>query len=555
MLIGDQGIINQASGMMIMCNLEPISTLSDGGFHFLYVLSDALQEKEFSKRAAELKEGVRKMVEQKMDPLEKLELVDLLQRLGVSYHFEDEIQHVLEHIYTSSCWCNGDQDLYATALQFRLLRQHGYKVPQDVFCGFMDDQGNFKRTLREDTKGILSLYEATYLCMEGESIMEAAQRFCTKHLREIQNMNILDQDLVEHALEMPLYWRMQRFEARWFISVYEKRQNMKPVLLEFAKMDYNMVQAKYLEELKQMSRWNKDIRLAEKMSFARDRLVEGFLWAMGFTPDPQFEYCRKISTKLSVLLTILDDLYDVYGSLDELEIFTDVVQRWDVNAAETLPEYMKICFLAIFNSMNELGYDVLKDQGLSIISNIRKQWANLCKFYLLEVKWNLGGYAPSLDEYLDTAFITNTGPLLLMHAYFCITNPINIEDLQHLEQYPEIIRSSAMILRLANDLGTSPDEMLKGDNPKSIQCYIRESGCSEAKAGEYINDLIAETWKKLNTELVRMERPLPKEFKRTAMNLPRIAQFIYQHGDGFGVRPDEMKNRIVDLFFEPIPMP
>ncbi|XP_019171494.1 PREDICTED: (-)-alpha-terpineol synthase-like [Ipomoea nil] len=511
--------------------------------------------KEFSKRAAELKEGVRKMVEEKMDPLEKLELVDLLQRLGVSYHFEDEIQHVLEHIYTS-CYYNGDQDLYATALQFRLLRQHGYKLPQEVFCGFMDDQGNFKRSLSEDTKGILSLYEATYLCMEGESIMEAAQHFCTKHLREIQNMNILDQDLVDHALEMPLYWRMQRFEATWFISVYEKRHNMNPVLLEFAKLDYNMVQAKYLEELKQMSRWNKDIRLAEKMSFARDRLVEGFLWAMGFTPEPQFEFCRKISTKLSVLLTILDDLYDVYGTLDELEIFTDVVQRWDVNAAETLPEYMKICFLAIFNSMNELGYDVLKDQGLSIITNIRKQWANLCKFYLLEVKWNLGGYAPSLDEYLDTAFITNTGPLLLMHAYFCITNPINIEDLRHLEQYPGIIRSSAMILRLANDLGTSPDEMLKGDIPKSIQCYMRESGCSEEKAGEYINGLIAETWKKLNGELVtRMERPLPKEFRRTATNLPRIAQFIYQHGDGFGVRPDEIKNRIVALFFEPIPMP
>ncbi|XP_031129083.1 (-)-alpha-terpineol synthase-like [Ipomoea triloba] len=512
-------------------------------------------EKEFSKRAAELKEGVRKMVDENMDPLEKLELVDLLQRLGVSYHFEDEIQHVLEHIYTSF-GCNGDQDLYATALHFRLLRQHGYKVPQEVFCGFMDEEGKFKRSLSEDTKGILSLYEATYLCMEGESIMEAAQHLCTKHLREIQNMNVLDQDLVEHALEMPLYWRMQRFEARWFISVYEKRHNMKPVLLEFAKLDYNMVQAKYLEELKQMSKWNKDIRLAEKMSFARDRLVEGFLWAVGFTPDPQFEYCRKISTKLAVLITILDDLYDVYGALDELEIFTDVVQRWDVNAAETvLPEYMKICFLAIFNSMNELGYDVLKDQGLSIITNIRKQWANLCKFYLLEVKWNLGRYTPSLNEYLDIAFITNAGPLLLMHAYFCITNPISIEDLKHLEQYPGIIRSSSMILRLANDLGTSPDEMLRGDIPKSIQYYMRESGCSEEKAEEYINGSIAETWKKLNTELVRMDRPLLKEFRRTATNLPRIAQFIYQHGDGFGVRPDEMKNRIVDLFFEPIPMP
>ncbi|XP_031128580.1 (-)-alpha-terpineol synthase-like isoform X2 [Ipomoea triloba] len=475
-------------------------------------------ENEFSKRAAELKEGVRKMVEDKMDPLEKLELVDLLQRLGVSYHFEDEIQHVLEHIYTSSCWCNGDQDLYATALHFRLLRQHGYKVPQEVFCGFMDEEGNFRRSLSEDTKGILSLYEATYLCMEGESIMEAAQHLCTKHLREIQNMKVLEEDLVEHALEMPVYWRMQRFEARWFISVYEKRHNMKPVLLEFAKLDYNMVQAKYLEELKQMS--------------------------------------KKISTKLAVLLTILDDLYDVYGASNELEIFTDVVQRWDVNAAETvLPDYMKICFLAIFNSMNELGYDVLKDQGLSIITNIRKQCANLCKLYLLEVKWNLGRYTPSLNEYLDTAFITSTGPLLLMHAYFCITNPINIEDLQHLEQYPGIIRSSAMILRLANDLGTSPDEMLRGDIPKSIQCYMRESGCSEEKAREYINDLIAETWKKLNTELVKMDRPLPKEFRRIVTNLPRISQFIYQHGDGFGDRPDGMKDRIVDLFFEPIPMP
>ncbi|XP_031128850.1 (-)-alpha-terpineol synthase-like [Ipomoea triloba] len=511
-------------------------------------------EKEFSKRAAELKEGVRKMVEKKMDPLEKLELVDLLQRLGISYHFEDEIQHVLEHIYTSF-GCNGDQDLYATALHFRLLRQHGYKVPQEVFCGFMDDEGNFKRSLSEDTKGILSLYEAAYLCMEGESIMEAAQSFCTKHLREIQNMNILDHDLVDHALEMPLYWRMQRFEARWFVSVYEKRQNMKPVLLEFAKLDYNMVQAKYLEELKQLSRWNKDIGLAEKMSFARDRLVEGFLWAVGCTPDPQFEYCRKIITKLSVLVTVLDDVYDIYGSLDELEIFTDVVQRWDINAVETLPEYMKICFLAIFNSMNELGYDVMKDQGLSIITNTRKQWADLCKSYLLEVKWKLGRYTPSLNEYLDTAFITIAGPLLLIHTYICIANPINNEDLQHLEQNPGIIRCPAMVLRLTNDLGTSPDEMLRGDSAKSIQCYMRENGCSEEKAREYMNGLIAETWEKLNTELVRMERLLPKDFKRTATNVPRIAQFIYQHGDGFGLGQDEFKNRIMALFFEPIPMP
>lgn len=56
--------------------------------------------------------------------------------------------------------------------------------------------------------------------------------------------------------------------------------------------------------------------------------MEGFLWAVGFTPNPQFGYCRKISTKLSVLLTTIDDIYDVYGTLDELELFTDIVDRF-----------------------------------------------------------------------------------------------------------------------------------------------------------------------------------------------------------------------------------
>jgi len=54
--------------------------------------------------------------------------------------------------------------------------------------------------------------------------------------------------------------------------------------------------------------------------------------------------------------------------------------RWDINATEQLPEYMKISFLALFNSMNELAYDILKEQGFSIISQIRKQVINLFSF-------------------------------------------------------------------------------------------------------------------------------------------------------------------------------
>ena len=52
-----------------------------------------------------------------------------MQRLGVAYHFEIEIEEVLQHIYDS--YPNGDSmegDMYNVALQFRLLRQAGYKI-------------------------------------------------------------------------------------------------------------------------------------------------------------------------------------------------------------------------------------------------------------------------------------------------------------------------------------------------------------------------------------------------------------------------------------------
>lgn len=74
-------------------------------------------------------------------------------------------------------------------------------------------------------------------------------------------------------------------------------------------------------------RWDTKSRLAEKLSFARDRLVECFLWTVGFTFQPNFRYCRVMSVKFAVLITIIDDIYDVYGTLDEVQLFTDAVER------------------------------------------------------------------------------------------------------------------------------------------------------------------------------------------------------------------------------------
>ena len=53
----------------------------------------------YTKRVNKLKEEVRMMLDKMVDPINKLELIDLLQKLGLSYHFEDDIKKLLKSIY------------------------------------------------------------------------------------------------------------------------------------------------------------------------------------------------------------------------------------------------------------------------------------------------------------------------------------------------------------------------------------------------------------------------------------------------------------------------
>lgn len=70
-------------------------------------------------------------------PLAQLELIDTLQRLGLSYHFKDEIKTIMMAIYNDTSAADGNSskknNLYAISLEFRLLRQHGHCVHQGIY--------------------------------------------------------------------------------------------------------------------------------------------------------------------------------------------------------------------------------------------------------------------------------------------------------------------------------------------------------------------------------------------------------------------------------------
>ncbi|KAL0357017.1 UNVERIFIED_CONTAM: (-)-alpha-terpineol synthase [Sesamum calycinum] len=358
-------------------------------FNYFQSLNSEYTDERYLRRVSELKVEVKKMLvqEKEMWTVEELELVDDLQKLGISYHFEDEINQMLGCLYeqkygggkNNSDSEGKERDLYSTALEFRLLRQHGFSVPQEVFDCFKNEKGEFNPSLAHDTNGLLQLYEASFLSTPGEKTLDLAREFATNFLQKNPNDKIDENlsSLVCHALEFPIHWRAQRPNARWFIDAYERRSDVKSVVLQLAKLDFNIVQAMHQEELKHLS--------------------SGQMYA-------QHIYKRQSGT------------------------------------------------------------------------------------------------------------------------------PEDMEAVRSLSTYHDIIRYSGTIARLADDLATSTR---RGGRVHKV--YDRRD------------------MEKMNEEAFAANSPFSKDFVRMAADVGRIAQYMYQHGDGHGVQGSHIKDRTSNLLFQPIP--
>ena len=82
----------------------------------------------------ELKEEVRNiLMDNSMDILNKTKLIDEVERLGLHYFYDNEINELLSRIFQELSRNDfdvmNDYDLHNVASQFRLFREHGYKMP------------------------------------------------------------------------------------------------------------------------------------------------------------------------------------------------------------------------------------------------------------------------------------------------------------------------------------------------------------------------------------------------------------------------------------------
>ncbi|KAJ4821988.1 hypothetical protein Tsubulata_007541 [Turnera subulata] len=231
------------------------------GDRFLSCPSESTEiDGKMEKQVEELKKEVERMMAAAAgNKSQILNLIDLVQRLGVAYHIETEMDKALSEVLRETNYGgNEDDDLYIVALQFRLLRQQGFNVSCDVFNNFMDGKGNLKQELTKDVQAILSLYEATHLRLPGEDILDELLEFTTTYLEALtlSHLSPILSSQISLALRHPIRKSVPRVYARQYLSIYEEdASHDNIVVLALAKLDFNRLQKLHLKELSAISRW------------------------------------------------------------------------------------------------------------------------------------------------------------------------------------------------------------------------------------------------------------------------------------------------------------
>lgn len=476
---------------------------------------------------------------------EKLSLIDTVERLGISYHFQKEIDEQVHNLYNNVCpELMANEDLHTVALYFRLLRQHGCNISTGIFQRFTENDGKFKSDVKDDHEGMLSLYEAAHLRTHGEDVLDEALVLATAHLNSIApRLSSPLKERVEHALEQCLQRGVPRVEARRYIELYQEHESKIDSLLRLAKLDFNLLQMLHRQELCELSRWWKELDLVSKLAYARDRMVECYFWTVGVYFEPQYSRARIMLAKTIAMISVIDDTYDSYGTVDELQIFTDAVQRWDMKELNKLPDYMKISYRALLELYDQYDEE-LRLQGRSFAVNYAKAtMQEIVRSYNIEAKWFIEGYMPTFSDYMANGFITSTYYLLGATSFIGMPSA-DVGAFDWLIERPKIQVANVTICRVIDDVATYEIEKKRGQSATGIECYMKDHGVCEEEAMQAFNKIAENAWKDINGEIMK-EKTVSMEILKRIVNLSRLIDVVYKHNQDGYTHPEKVLKPLI----------
>ncbi|KAF2951145.1 hypothetical protein DAI22_01g240300 [Oryza sativa Japonica Group] len=502
-------------------------------------------------RAEQLVEQIGRMFEAcRDDVVKQMNLVDVLQRLGIEHHFEEQINTTLRNIHSIEFYSS---NLHEVALRFRLLRQQGYWVSPDEFNKFKCEDGSFKSDINNDPKGLLSLYHAAYLLTHNERALKEAILFATHHLELLSgSLEFPLAEQVKRALQIPLPRTLKRVEALNFIFEYTAQEHtFNPSISELAKLDFNILQKLHQKELKHICRWWKDVSSDINLDYTRDRVVECYFCAYIVYYEKEYARARMMLAKKIMLISLLDDTYDVHATLEEARKFNEALQRWDKNAVSLVPEGLKRFFLSIMSNFRDFEDELEPHEKYRNAYNI-KAFQILSNNYLQEAEWFHQKYIPSFTEHAAVSLVTG-GAIELPVSIIVGMGDIATKDaFDWALSYADAGRAFGEVSRFMDDLAVSQNGREKMDVANAVECYMKEHGVTSDVAEAEISEMVEGAWRTLNQARFedRVYLPFVQRIANVSMS---IALLFHGKRDGY-TNSHELKDMFESHFVNPIPL-
>uniref|UniRef100_A0A7N0ZTL3 Terpene synthase metal-binding domain-containing protein n=1 Tax=Kalanchoe fedtschenkoi TaxID=63787 RepID=A0A7N0ZTL3_KALFE len=360
--------------------------------------------------------------------------------------------------------------------------------------------------------------------------------------------------LVTNALKFPIHKNMPWLQARKYISTYQEDESHDKILLKLAKFHFNVLQKQHKQELSHLSKWWKDVDIVSKCPYARDRLVEGYFWALVEYYEPHYSLGRKFFAMAIAYIAVLDDTYDAYGTADELELITESINRFNTSLFEEMPPYARALCETVFGVFSIIEKDLLKDGKVAFsLPYVKEAMKLMAKSYHNEYFWLKKMQIPTMEEYRQLSFASSGITSLLILSYAGMGDIVTEEALDWIFSEPAFVIASQRICRFHDDIVSHEFEQERHHIPSAVECYMNQYKVSIEEARQYLRKQISDSWITINEEFLK-PNAFPFPALERVLNISRSMEVMYGDGDGFTHSQKFMEPKITSLLKDPVPI-